>query len=59
MTTGGVVNKMTIYFVGELIRSSDVYGNEESCDESNRYSTHALNVIGIEVYSSKVSFVSE
>jgi hypothetical protein len=48
MTTGGVVNKMTIYFVGELIRSSDVYGNEKNCDESDRYSTPAVSVVGIE-----------
>jgi hypothetical protein len=34
MTTGSVVNKMTIYFVGELIRSSDFYGNEKTCDET-------------------------
>jgi hypothetical protein len=35
MTTVGVVNKMTIYFVGELIRSSDFYGNERRSDASD------------------------
>jgi hypothetical protein len=35
MTTGGVANKMTIYFVGKLIRSSDFYGDEKNCDVNN------------------------